>query len=1200
MKLLQISVLSLVLALAAWAQNDRGTITGTVTDPASAVVPGATVTATNSETGSTLATTSTQTGNYSLPSLPAGNYNLSVEAAGFKKNVQQGLQVQVAQVIRVDIALQVGSATESITVEAQAPLLKTENAEQSVNVTGDRINQLPLNFGGGGGSTGAIRSPYAFNVLSPGVAGSGNSAVINGLPQYSYKVMIEGQSYTSGNDTNWTATVTQASVDMIEEFSLQTSNFSAEYGQVAGGVYNFTTRSGTNAFHGNGFEYFTNEALDARKPFQPTYLLSHPTNRKNDFGGSIGGPVWIPKLYNGRNKTFFFFNYEMFRNHVANSSGANTVPTALMRSGNFSEILNTGRVLGTDPLGRSIIENTIYDPGTARAAADGRIVTDPFSGNIIPINRIDPVSQKIQGLIPAPNTGDLLRNWFPDGSNTRKQASPSVKVDQNFSDNSKVSFYISKLRTDQLTSADGLPAPITAVRVQAIYGYTTRINYDKPITPRLLIHLGSGYVRFNNPDSSPASVLKFDAVGQLAFVGSATTPGGFPRLEQLSGTGGAGMNVNGGNLGPSNANNYYDGTFTSLANATYVRGSHTYKLGGEMRINSWTDQNTRQSQGRMLFGGGDTALPYNQSTSFAGQSGTIGFNYANFFLGLANSGVVNAVQDPQWRKKAWGLFLQDTWKVTRKLTLDYGIRWDLEGEGHEIHFRNTEFGPTIPNPKAGNLLGALAYEGYGAGRCNCQFTNTYPFAIGPRLGAAYQIDSKTVLRAGWGISYGDIPNYAYLTNTTLLGVGFNSINFNSPAFGQPGVVMKNGLKYNLGDLYVATLDPGAAAPTASGAFVNPPYFLDPNGGRPSRIFNWNIAIQREIMRNLVVEAAYVGNRGVWEQAVQNNPLLLNYQTVYAAAGIDINNAADRTLLNSPMSNAAVIARGFKVPYAGYPTSTTLANVLLRKYPQYSSVGLRWTPEGKSWYDSLQIKVTKRYSHGLSLTAAFTRSKALASTAATVNNYFNRGNSKSLSAFDRPYIFNTGFNYDTPKVGPNKLVRALVSDWTIGGLLTYSSGQLIGTPSSNNNLSQLTLQNTRMNRVAGQPLFNKDPNCHCFNPDSDLFFNPAAWQDAPAGQWGGGSLYYNDFRNTRQPSEQASIGRRFRITERMNLHIRAEFFNVFNRLYFPLFGTGSNAAGSPTTGTTYNAAGQLTNGFGFVNKQSASGQRNGQLVARFEF
>jgi hypothetical protein len=257
----------------------------------------------------------TNTGNFTLASLPAGTYDFSVEAQGFKKVTQQGIQVQVAQIVRLDIALQVG-ATTSITVSAAAPLLKSENAEQSVNVNSDRINNLPLNFGGGGGNTGNIRSWTAFALLSPGVVGNANGNRANGAQANQFKIIIEGQDVTSSNDTGWTSTVSQASVEMIEEFSLQTSNYAAEFGQVAGGLFNFTTKSGTNLLHGSAYEYFANEALDAHRPFTGI----RPTSRKHDAGGSIGGPVYIPKLYDGRNRTFFFFNYEFPQSGDCNAS----------------------------------------------------------------------------------------------------------------------------------------------------------------------------------------------------------------------------------------------------------------------------------------------------------------------------------------------------------------------------------------------------------------------------------------------------------------------------------------------------------------------------------------------------------------------------------------------------------------------------------------------------------------------------------------------------------------------------------------------------------------------------------------------------------------------------------------------------------------------------------------------------------------
>ncbi|MES1256789.1 MAG: carboxypeptidase-like regulatory domain-containing protein, partial [Acidobacteriota bacterium] len=558
----------LVVATALFAQNDRGTITGTVLDQGGAAVPNATVIARNTETAAESKTASTGTGNYTIPSLPAGRYTLTLEVPGFKKFVQENIQVQVAGSNRIDITLQVGATSETITITAEAAVLKTETAEQSTIITGDRINELPLNFGGGGGSTGSIRNPYLFNILSPGVTdnavGQGDTANVNGLPASTFRVQVDGQDATSQNDTGWTSTVAAPSVDMIQEFSLQTSNFAAEFGQAGGGFYNFTMKSGGNAFHGSAYEYFTNEVLDAYRPF--TYV--NPRSRKNDFGGTIGGPVWIPKLYDGRNKTFFFFNEEVYRNTVNTAGNFITMPTAQMRSGDFSQIL-TNKVLGTDPLGRQIFENTIYNPYTARSV-NGQLVTDPFTGNIIPQSLIDPVSAKIQALIPTPTGPGLTLNWAQNTGNYKRQQTPAFKIDHTLPDSSKLSFYFSKQLTNQLTSPDGLPGAITAVRVQAIYGTTMRLNYDRSLAPTLLLHMGVGYQRFHNPDSSPDSVLKFDAAGQLGFTGSATNPGGFPRINWPSSVPlGAGTTTN---FGPSNANSYFDGVLPANAAVTYIRG----------------------------------------------------------------------------------------------------------------------------------------------------------------------------------------------------------------------------------------------------------------------------------------------------------------------------------------------------------------------------------------------------------------------------------------------------------------------------------------------------------------------------------------------------------------------------------------------------------------------------------------------------
>ena len=263
-----------------------------------------------------------------------------------------------------------------------------------------------LNFGGGGGSSGNIRSPFAFNMLSPGVTGGGaDTSAVNGLPDWHVPVQVEGQDSTSHNDPNWTSTVSHESVDAIEEFSLQTSNFAAEYSQVGGGLYNFTTKSGTNQFHGGGYEYLTNEDLDARRPyFTSTVPRTNPRSRKNDFGGTIGGPVWIPKVYNGRNKTFFFFSEEVFRNVTyPNGSSFLTLPHGRRAAGNFSSpTLFPGQNLGTDPAGNTILNGAIYDPATRRLwQAPAQVVTSLFPGTSFPLSRFDPIAVKIQNLIPA-------------------------------------------------------------------------------------------------------------------------------------------------------------------------------------------------------------------------------------------------------------------------------------------------------------------------------------------------------------------------------------------------------------------------------------------------------------------------------------------------------------------------------------------------------------------------------------------------------------------------------------------------------------------------------------------------------------------------------------------------------------------------------------------------------------------------------
>jgi hypothetical protein len=403
----------------------------------------------------------------------------------------------------------------------------------------------------------------------------------------------------------------------------------------------------------------------------------------------------------------------------------------------------------------------------------------------------------------------------------------------------------------------------------------------------------------------------------------------------------------------------------------------------------------------------------------------------------------------------------------------------------------------------------------------------------------------------------------------------------------------------------ASLNPGIRPDPGQ---IDPPsYYVDNNAGRPGRVNQWNLSLQRQITPNLSVQAAYVGNRGVWLQGDNMEDLNGLTNARIAAAGLNLNSPTDQALLLSPMNSPQVMARGFKAPYAGFPMGLTLAQAL-RPYPQFSSISVKWAPLGNSWYDALQTTVTKRFSHGLQATAAFTFQKeqslgamdAVGWNPNLLNDVYNRGINKSISGESQPEVLSIGFAYSTPPVTKSKLVRDATRDWTFGGVLRYASGLPIPSPYAQNGLNSLLLRNvgtgsgTFFNRIPGQPLFLENLNCHCIDPSKELVLNPAAWSDPAPGQFGG-QPYYNDYRFERRPTESLSLGRSFRIREAMALEFRMEAFNVFNRTEMndP---DGSNALLTPTYSN-----GTVVSGFGRINPGSLySPPRQGQLLARFRF
>jgi len=529
-----------------FAQSDRGTVTGTVTDPAGAVIASASIVARNIETGVTYQSATSATGNYTIAALPVGTYEVSVTVPGFKKYTRAGLQVGVAQTLRADVALEVGASTESVTVEAAAPLLKTESGELSHTVTLDKITELPLFT-----VTGGIRNPYQVLNLIPGTyapGGSGNIRV-NGSPANSSAYRVEGQDASNGTLPSF-PTQNQPGVDAIQEVAVQTSNFAAEYGQVGGGFLNITMRSGTNQFHGSAYEYFVNEFLNAGQPYTDdgTGHNIRPRNRRNDWGFTIGGPVWIPKVYNGRDKTFFFVSWEQLKVTTVTANDPKTVPIPAYRTGDFSAaILPNARVIGTDPLGRQMLQGMIYDPDTTRVV-NGLQVRDQFPNNAIPMARFDPVAAKIQNMLPlpkGPTAGALINNYVNPYSSTNDQHIPSVKVDEVIGPRAKLAFFYQKTKQETiggpgLFAGDGLPGLLTTSLAAFVPAPLYRLNFDYTLTPTLLLHLGAGYhaTYFGVPaiDASGRVVysdVKYDAEKELGLKGGLLHRF-FPRIATIA------------------------------------------------------------------------------------------------------------------------------------------------------------------------------------------------------------------------------------------------------------------------------------------------------------------------------------------------------------------------------------------------------------------------------------------------------------------------------------------------------------------------------------------------------------------------------------------------------------------------------------------------------------------------------------------
>jgi hypothetical protein len=787
MQTLRVFFTAMLLCAAAFGQGANGTITGTVTDPSGAIVADAKVDVTNGANGQVYTAVSTNTGNYTVTQLPPGAYDLKIGVSGFKTYNRQGLDVAAGQIMRIDVPLEVGSVGDSVTVTAEASLLSTETAAVARNVTIAQLNQLPLLSPGGAGNanTAGYRDPYGLANLLPGVQFVGNGRiVVNGAPDDTVQFRLEGQTSNAIGNLRQYTTMGQPSAEAIQEVAVQSSTYAPEFGAVGGAVFNATLKSGTNGFHGSAYDYAANEILNAHTPY----------TKRHSYGFTIGGPIWIPKIYNGKNKTFFFGSLEEFYENAKVNPANTTVPTAAYRAGDFRTVISgNGNANGPlnvqvngqnylDPLQRITQSGTIFDQLSERPV-NGIATRDAFVNNTIPATRFDPVAVKVIALVPMPAgpnhaRGQLGNNFQTPWLSQTRSYLPSLKLDHAVGSKMKLSgLYQATMQEVQFSTPngnmEGFPAPITAARGSFIYTWTYRANMDYTLTPTMLLHVGAGWYHLNFNDPSPT--LNYDALKELGLPGS-TLNRHFPVINVGSvnvGTGG--MN----NLGPANAgqSSSYERRPSGVANITWVKGNHTYKYGGEWRLERYPVRSYGASSGLYTFGSNST-----QQTSLQGlttSQGVTGFNFASFLMGDLTSVQLNRPNTSQYARE------------------DYG--------------RSGSFNPLVANASAAGHPGGFQFEA----TCNCQFAKNYKPAFGPRLGVAYQLNSRTVFRGGFGIVY---------TGTALPPVGgliasnaFTSV----PGFGQTVGKFRDGIPSSLNPVFPSFASNGSIS-GASASNANSP------------------------------------------------------------------------------------------------------------------------------------------------------------------------------------------------------------------------------------------------------------------------------------------------------------------------------------------------------------------------------------------
>jgi len=1079
-----------ITAINLTAQVSSGALAGNIQDSSGAVVPNATVTATNDATHTVSTIKSTSAGTYRFSSLPLGTYTVTAVASGFSTATETGVLVQISTTTALDIKLAPGEVSQTVTVDASGLRIETESSEVSATVSNKQIQDLPLSLAAG---IGGLRSPETFMFLLSGTTGpgsgtSGNSgngvffARISGGQAYGNEVLLDGASIQrSENGSSFDET--SPSIEALQEFKVTQSTPAAEFGRTTSGIESFATKNGTNDFHGLAYTIIKNRIFDANNWFNNGWAVrdcqgvsevdcqySRPQDSKFDYGGVFSGPVWIPHVWNGHNKTFFLFAWEQYK-YTPGSVSVSTVPTAAERNGDFSDVLNGSYVPGGQSVGnltnvlvdgctgQPVLYNQVFDPRSTKQISPGVFCRTPFANNQVPTTLFSPTAQALAKGLPLPNqapqstdVSGYLGNFAYTGVAPNNNTTYTVRIDQNLGEKHKVFFTYNTRQNTKLTAAPNFPEPFNSNGyAQAFTTHYIRGGWDWVFANNWLNHLNVGYNRTNSLNLS--EIFGTSNTATAAGVANDHTTQfypsiSFPSPDQPTNWG---QQQNGINI--DNGLRFND-------TMSWMKGRHSIRFGVDYR---------HQAYSTNLYNIDNLTFYRDQTAAVSNSCCGSGNPFASYLLGEVGQGgqtVYNV--NPRWLSWYVAGWVQDDIKISSNLTVNVGLRYDLDSPRHEAHNRTSNFDFTAPDAAAGNLPGALAF----GTNCNCNtaWADTWYKDIAPRLGFAYVLpntNGKVALRGGGSIVYGPLQyndfggsmlfGYNIGKGVALGGTATQGGAF-TPAFRLDSTSPADPQNSNVGFpdySYAPNTDPTQlTSPNGPGTFsAVAGDIIRKQDGRPSMTYNWGLQIQDQFAPDLIFSLGYVG------QASQNlrSGFLTNFNNINPSQ-FALGDLLSNNQYNIPMGGSS---HGYNAPYS---TFTGPIGQSIRPFPQYDYLADDCCLEnlGHSSYNGMLVSLERRFRNGFNVQASYTWAKILTDADSTIpfsytsNNQREQAqNSDDLKAdkavsvqdlkhqFTLSYLYQLPFGHGRKWLNHNRALDYLVGGWELGAIQRYSSGQPIG-------------------------------------------------------------------------------------------------------------------------------------------------------------